>query len=249
MTATALRPDQEIAKITLKMRHNKERSRMKISVTATILVIVVLVFSGCTPVYRVQVNGFADPDYAERIVWNAKIYVVENTKAENPLLDKEIKTKIEKILKSKGFILSNTESADLLCAFNYGVGIGLTRIGSIPIQSPPVTSSVTVSNQAGTAQTTTIMTPGPTSYVPYARTDYDRWLNIIISDARSFRESKKDKVIWYGDVTSSGSSRDLRTVMNYMLVVAFEEFGKDTKKGITIDIKGNDERVKKFIVD
>jgi len=26
--------------------------------------IVVLVFGGCTPVYRAQVNGFADPDYA-----------------------------------------------------------------------------------------------------------------------------------------------------------------------------------------
>jgi len=216
---------------------------------AVIFMIVVLVLGGCTPVYRVQVNGFADPDYAGSFVSNAKIYVIENTKVENPLLEKEIRTKIGKILKSKGLILSTIEAADLLCTFNYGVGMGLTRIGSIPIQSPPVTSSVTVSNQSGTAQTTTIMTPGPTSYVPYTRTDYDRWLNIIISDARSFRESEKDKVIWYGDVISSGSSRDLRTVMNYMLVVAFEEFGKDTKKGITIEIKENDERVKIFVVD
>ena len=249
MTATALRPDQEIAKITLKMRHNKERSRMKISVTATILVIVVLVFSGCTPVYRVQVNGFADSDYAGRIVLNAKIYTVENTTAENPLFDKEIKAKIDKILKNKGFILSNKETADLLCAFNYGVGIGRTQVGSVPVQSPPITSSVVVSNQGGASQTTAIMTPGPTSYVPYARTDYDRWLTIVISDARSYREAKKEKVIWYGDIISSGSSRDLRTVMNYMLIAAFEEFGKDTKKGITIEIKENDERVKIFAVD
>ena len=222
---------------------------MKISVMAIIFVIVVLVFSGCTPVYRVQVNGFADPDYAEHIVRNAKIYIVENTKAENPLLDKEIRTKIEKILKGKGFILSNIEAADLVCAFNYGVGIGRTQIGSVPIQSPPITSSVIVSNQSGASQTTAIMTPGPTTYVPYARTDYDRWLTIVTSDARSFRESKKEKVIWYGDIISSGSSRDLRTVMNYMLVVAFKEFGKDTKKGITVDIKENDERVKIFVVD
>ena len=222
---------------------------MKTHITAAISVLVILVFSGCTPVYRVQVNGFADHDYVGRIVPNAKICVTENTKAENPLLGKEIRTKIEKILKSKGFILSNTESADLLCAFNYGVGIGRTQIGSVPVQSPPITSSVIVSNQGGASQTTAIMTPGPTTYVPYARTDYDRWLNIVILDAKSFREPKKEKVVWYGDIISSGSSRDLRTVMNYMLIAAFEEFGKDTKKGITIEIKENDERVKIFAFD
>jgi len=68
-------------------------------------------------------------------------------------------------------------------------------------------------------------------------------------DARSFRESKTDKVIWYGEIISSGSSRDLRTVMNYMLIVVLEEFGKDTKKGIIIEIKENDERLKSFADD
>ncbi|HPL68066.1 MAG TPA: hypothetical protein PLG94_16155 [Smithellaceae bacterium] len=213
-----------------------------------IIVLVLLAF-GCTPVYRIQVNGYADPDQIGKITQKANIHVIENTKAENPLLDKEIRTKIEKILKNRGLILSNIETADLLCKFNYGMGMGLTRIGSIPVQSPPVTTSVIVSNQSGAAQTTTLMTPGPTSYMPYARTEYDRWLNIVVLDARSFRESKTDKVIWYGEIISSGSSRDLRTVMNYMLIVVLEEFGKDTKKGIIIEIKENDERLKSFADD
>ena len=213
-----------------------------------IIVLVLLAF-GCTPVYRIQVNGYADPDQIGKITQKANIHVIENTKAENPLLDKEIRTKIEKILKNRGLILSNIETADLLCKFNYGMGMGLTRIGSIPVQSPPVTTSVIVSNQSGAAQTTTLMTPGPTSYMPYARTEYDRWLNIVVLDARSFRESKTDEVIWYGEIISSGSSRDLRTVMNYMLIVVLEEFGKDTKKGIIIEIKENDERLKSFADD
>jgi len=34
-----------------------------------------------------------------------------------------------------------------------------------------------------------------------------------------------------------------------MLIVVLEEFGKDTKKGIIIEIKENDERLKSFADD
>ena len=213
---------------------------------APIVMMMLLFLGGCTPVYLVQVNGFADPDAAGRIVPNVKIHVAENARAENPLLDREIRVKIEKILKSRGFIITSRETADLFCTFNYGVGTGLTQIGSIPVTSPPVTSSVVVSQPDGTAQVSAIMTPGTTTYIPYARTAYDRWLNIVVMEAESFRAGKKDKILWYGDLVSSGTSRDLRTVIDYLLVAACEEFGTDTKRGLVKEIKTDDERLKGF---
>jgi hypothetical protein len=222
---------------------------IKTIAAAAILVTLMLSCLGCTPAYRVQVNGFSDPDYAGRMAPRAKFHVRENPQAENPLFEKEIRLKIEKMLQSKGFIIGNADTADFLCTFQYSVGIGLVRMGSIPVQSPPLASAVTVANPAGTTQTTMIMAPGPTTYVPYARTDYDRWLNIIIKDARSFRETREEKMVWYGDISSAGPSRDLRKVIDYMLIAAFDAFGKDTKQGILSDIKEDDARIKIFLLD
>jgi hypothetical protein len=222
---------------------------MKTCVWAVILMIMILVAGGCTPVYRVQVNGFADADAAGRILPHARISVVERPDAENPLFEKEVARKIGKILRGKGFSLSDLGGADFLCTFNYGVGVGLTRVGSVPLPSPPVTSIVTIPDRDGVPQTTTVMTPGPMTYVPQVSTEYDRWLRIAISEAASYRTSKTARVVWYGDIVSSGTSRDLRTVMNYMLIAAFEEFGKDTGKGIIKEIKEDDPMVRIFIPD
>ena len=225
------------------------KPRAKTIPSAAILVALMLLCGGCTPAYRIHINGFSDPDYEGRLAPQATFHVQENLQAENPLFEKEIRKKIEKMLQSRGFLISNTEKADFFCAFHYSVGVGLVRIGSIPVPSPPLTSAVTVSNQAGTTQTTMIMAPGPTTYLPYARTDYDRWLNIVIKDARSFRETKAEKVVWYGDIVSAGPSRDLRKVIDYMLIAAFEAFGKDTKQGVFIDLKEDDARTRIFLVD
>jgi phenylacetate-coenzyme A ligase PaaK-like adenylate-forming protein len=110
------------------------------------------------------------------------------------------------------------------------------------VPSPPLASAVVVSNQGGTIQTGTVMAPGPPTYVPYAWTEYDRWLNIVIRDARLFREAKKDQVVWYGEVLSSGTSRDLRRIINYLLVAAFAELGRDTKQGVIHELKEDDEQ-------
>jgi len=101
----------------------------------------------------------------------------------------------------------------------------------------------------GVVETPTILLPGSTSYYPYAKMEYDRWLKIVISAAGSVGESKKEKTVWYGDVLSSGASRDLRTVLSYMLFAAFEELGRDTRKGIVSEIRVNDERLRIFTAD
>jgi len=224
--------------------HNRqERRDMRacFPTTAAMLILMTLL-GGCTPVFRIQVNGFADPGYAGRLAPPASIAVEENARAENPLFEKEIKAKVNKLIKGKGFLIAAPDRADFLCNFSYGMGAGPTRIGSLAVPSPPLASAVVVSNQGGTVQTGTVMAPGPPTYVPYAWTEYDRWLNIVIRDARLFRSAKKDQVVWYGEVLSSGTSRDLRRIINYLLVAAFAEFGRDTKQGVIHELKEDDEQ-------
>lgn len=227
------------------MNGNAGRKMAKVLMTA----LMALFFGGCTPVYLVQVNGFADPDHAGRLLPAARIDVVANVQAENPLLDREVKAKIEKILKGRGFVLSGPEKADYFCTFNYGLGIGLTKIDVIPVPHRPPSYTARVMMDGGAVETPTILLPGSTSYYPYARMEYDRWLKIIISAAGSGGEAKGGKTVWYGDVLSSGASRDLRTALSYMLIAAFEELGRDTQKGMVQEIRVDDERLRIFTAD
>ena len=49
--------------------------------------------------------------------------------------------------------------------------------------------------------------------------------------------------MWVGDAKSLGASSDLRVVLDYLLVADFQEFGKNTGKAITVDLKQNDPAV------
>ena len=43
--------------------------------------------------------------------------------------------------------------------------------------------------------------------------------------------------VWVGEAQSVGASSDLRTVLNYLLVADFKEFGKNTGKAVTVEIR------------
>ncbi len=100
-------------------------------------------------------------------------------------------------------------------------------------------------NSYGGFPYSTIRTPGYTTYVPYSYTVYTRWLKLSLFDS-SFIEHKVDP-LWIGTITSSGRSSDLREVLNYMLVCAFDHFGENTKKQIITELPADDKRVKALI--
>ena len=59
-----------------------------------IIPIVISVLSGCSTVV-VDVNGYLDHEYASVLAPGNSFFVVENSDADNPLLEKEIASKIE----------------------------------------------------------------------------------------------------------------------------------------------------------
>jgi hypothetical protein len=66
---------------------------------------------------------------------------------------------------------------------------------------------------------------------------YDRWLLINVVEGPAYRTQKISRPVWVGEAHSVGSSSDLRTVLNYLLVADFREFGKNTGKALTMEIK------------
>ena len=80
-------------------------------------------------------------------------------------------------------------------------------------------------------------------FPPYASetlTLYDRWLQLNVVDGPDYRSRQASKSVWVGEARSTGSSSDLRTVINYLLVADFQQFGKNTGKAITVELKEQD---------
>lgn len=208
------------------------------------LVVAIGGLAGCASLaYQVKVNGYTDPAASVPLSPGVSIFVIDNQAAKNPLLEKEIKGKINKLLEQQGYRIATFDQADYYLFFGYGIGperqvtvvmpdyfptFGL-GLGAAPLRSPYFFVSPFL------------------SYYPPAESLYDRWLLINVVDGRFYREKGEFRALWVGEARSTGTSSDLRTVINYLLVADFTEFGRNTGKAVTVDINEQDPRVKALI--
>jgi len=208
-----------------------------------LLTLLLVVGAGCAVGrYNVQVNGYTEGTATAMFAPGAAFCVLENKEATNPLLEKEIKEKIVKLLEKAGYRLVPAEAAEYYLLFSYGVGPGRSVIISVPECGPVWGAGVGY----GYGPAYTFFWPGFVTYVPYTRTVYDRWLLLNVVDGKFFRDTGRHRPLWVGDIKSTGASSDLREVVNPMLAAAFTQFGKNTGKALTLEIAPDDPRVKEL---
>jgi hypothetical protein len=192
--------------------------------------------AGCSTgsVYNIKVNGFTSPEQPAQIKPGGRFYVMADKAAKNPLLEAEVRDKIVKLLESHGYPVTDYERADYYLFFTYGLG-------------EPRSLSAAVPEYIGTfGWGWGCGWGGPSMAVifpPYASetiTLYDRWLQLNVVDGPDYRSRQASKSVWVGEARSTGSSSDLRTVLNYLLVADFQEFGKNTGKAIIVELKEQD---------
>ena len=198
----------------------------------SILVIILICIAGCTTTYTVRVNGFSEID--EPIKDKASICVTLDPNSQNPIFDKEIKAKIEMLLKSHDYIPApNVEQADYRLAFQ--AGLDSHRVsGYTPLYHPV---GGFYGRYWGDYQF------GYTSYIPYVDTLYDQWLVIKVFARDSTAASEAGQVVWIGEAVTGTGDADLRYVVDYLLVAGFEFFGADTKRQMALTIGPDDPRV------
>jgi hypothetical protein len=78
--------------------------------------------SGCGAYYNVKVNGYTEAGTTRQITSGGSFCVIENKEAKNPLLEGEIKEKINKLLESQGYSLTTFDKAEYFLFFSYGMG-------------------------------------------------------------------------------------------------------------------------------
>jgi hypothetical protein len=186
--------------------------------------------------YQVQVNCYTD-SAAPLLAPVASLFVMEDQKAQNPLLEKEIKDKIDNLLVRDGYLLAPYDKAQFYLFFTYG----LETSGTVTVAGPIGPGR----GWSGFGYSAYL----PTKYGPYAMdtlTLYDRWLRLTVVEGKYYRETGKSRTVWVGEVRSTGSSSDLREVLSPLLIGAFEQFGKNTGKALLTNIRQNDPRVREL---
>jgi hypothetical protein len=154
--------------------------------------------------------------------------------SQNPIFDKEIKSKIEILLKLNGYTPApDVKQADYRLIFQVGLDSHGVR-SYTPFYHP---YSGFYNRYWGNYDL------GYTRYVPYLETFYDQWLIMKVFDTGPADTSENGKVVWIGEAMISTDAADLRQIVNYLLVAGFEYFGVDTNRQIALTIGPDDPRI------
>jgi hypothetical protein len=186
--------------------------------------------------YQVQVNGYTD-SAAPLLAPGASLFVIEDQKAQNPPLEKEIKDKIENLLVKHGYLLTPYDKAQFYLFYTYG----LETSGTVTVAGPIGPGR----GWEGFGYSAYL----PAKYGPYAMdtlTLYDRWLGLTVVEGQYYRETGKSRTVWVGEARSTGTSSDIREVLSPLLIAAFEQFGKNTGRALPTSIQQNDPRVREL---
>lgn len=203
----------------------------------------ILLISSCTT-YKINVNGYLNPDCPFDLQPDSSFYIVHNPSASNPLLEKEVASKIGKILQDKGFRLA-AQDADFHILFNYGIDRGPLELGTITHRKPASTKNVyTYNSSTGKYDWVQVEVPGSEKEESYSVQNYTRSLSIGIIDAARSIKTGKSEFAWMGETVSEGTSSDLRDVINYLLVATFDYLGQDTGKAVRVRLIRGNPRVK-----
>jgi len=179
--------------------------------------------AGCaTTTYAVGVDGYrarANVNLAD-----ANIAVLPNELASNPLLAAEVKDKIEFLLLRQGYRVTSLDEADVILVNLFGMGSPREQSGGVFV---PLSNMV--------------------AYVPTTSVQHFRWMMLAAAPSDVISEPNLQAAdvpwIWIAEVSSSGRSDDLRDVLDYMLVVAFEHFGETTGTRRVTRINDRDQRI------
>jgi len=209
------------------------------------MLVIGLWLSGCSSVstFTIKVNGYTDPSAPAAVKPGGSFYVIENQEAKNPLLEKEIKEKLHKLLLTHGYPVTTFEKADYYLFFGYGMG----EPRSVSVATPDYFGSIGWGWGGGYGWGgwggPSVSVGMPWGSSADSASLYDRWLLIKVVEAPAYRTQKISRPVWVGEARSVGTSSDLRLVLNYLLVADFKEFGKNTGKAVTVEIEAQNPEV------
>lgn len=211
------------------------------------MVLLVLALPGCramdvrTTTYLSRELVFPAP------ATGAKIAVNVQSDPDEPLLEDEVRRKLEHLLAEHGYESRPLAESDYVLFAFFSIDSGNTATGARPVHSPGGIATTDVYSSTGQWATATTYYPGSTSYVPYSYTYFTRFLGLGLFDKDRWLAAGEDEteraLVWRASTVSAGRDTDLRSVIDYLLVSTFEHFGEDTGKQVRERVRPGDDRV------
>lgn len=217
----------------------------------------IIVTSCDTSYYVVEVNAYGKESFCQQK--NYMLIPSDSTIFENSFEFQEYAGYLVKVLKTKGYNLVEDPSiANVVIIVNYGISDPMTyqKLVSAPVwgqtgvSSTTTTGSVNVDPYSNTTTYTqkTQNNPsyGVSGYRSYSKTqtEYYRFLHLTAFDYDYYKEFDEAKTIWQTEITSQGSSSDLRKVFPVLVAASSDYFGENSGEKVEVRINEYDRRVK-----
>jgi len=212
-----------------------------------IMVVGCLFLTSCSTKYEVSSNTFVDYEEIPYGFEKGTSFYIVSKNNDNVLFSKEIERKIVNFLQNSGFEIDDAINAKYALQFDFAISsssITVNKAQYIPGQTQKTSGSTSGTLGERTHYKESTETSGTTVYVPETQIVFERKLTINVCDSRSFKDQTTEIPIWSGLFLSTGTNSDLREVMDYLLVPAFENFGKNTGKCVKVSLTENDPKIK-----
>ena len=205
------------------------------------LIILTLLLAGCAaPRVHLSVTGYANPGYSSGPA-GGSFFVLLNENAANTLFDREAARKLERVMTDLGFVSAPREEAGFFLAYSFGLEQGPLVTRYQPYYEPGESySHFKGYDEKGRPIYVVHHRPGFTYYQPYQEQTQRRWLEVRILDADTMRREGRKEVIWAGDAESLGSSRDLRSVLNFLILGVSKQLWVDTGRALEYHLPQDD---------
>ncbi|MBN1361116.1 MAG: hypothetical protein JW993_11005 [Sedimentisphaerales bacterium] len=190
-----------------------------------------LLGTGCTPVHRVYVNGYSELD--EPVDKGAPIYVGTDPNSQNPIFERQVKAKLQRLLEQQEYTLANAPQD---AAYELDFQVGMRSEGTLDyVPAPGMYGGYHRRPWGGFAF-------GYDTYVPYLDRQYDQWLVLRLFRRHSDAAVRR-QLVWVGDAMMSTETAALREAVNYLLVAVLDVFGIDTAEQLSVTIRKDDPRL------
>ncbi len=222
--------------------------------TTLTLLLLSAALPGCAA-QRVRVNTFLSRDLPfprSEPQPAAAIAVIVGTEPKEPLLEAEVARKLKHFLQRRGYLVADQDAAAYVLTCFVSIDEGAAETVSDYGYRRPRLSTSYVYTHRGRWSGVTLHLPGLVYRTPYSYTYtyYTRFCGLTLYEKNRWAAASKDDVgqaaVWTCAAASTGSSSDLRSIVNYLLAAAFNYFGADTGREVRLSFPRGDPQVREI---
>jgi len=219
------------------------------------LTLILISFTSCLMTrFNVKISSLQHPTISEKR--KVIILPLDQNISQNDLQFQEFSKYVKNALAANGFTVVNSfNEAEAVVFLFYGIGDPQQHIQTVTVPTWGQTgiSSSTTSGTISSFGNTSIF-KGTTTYEPeYGITgtqtitksyvSYFRYAYLVAYDIHHFIQTEEMLQVWSTEISSTGSSGDLRRVFPVMIAAAAPYIGANTGKQIEVIIAEEDEKV------